>query len=63
MQTFGQKLRQDISPIQPAVDAVTDRNVDQSVFCSERYRRFGANFRKWEKTCSPATTENKSDGF
>jgi hypothetical protein len=63
MQTFRQKLSQNVGPIQSAIDTVADGNVDQSVFRRKWNGRLGSNFRERKKTRSTATAENQSDGF
>ena len=63
MQTLGQELSQDVSPIQSAVDAVADRDVDQAVLGRQRHGRFRANLCQREQTRSSATTEDQCDRF
>ena len=41
VQTLGKKLRQQVSPIQSAVDSVDDGDVDQSILARQRHRGFG----------------------
>ena len=44
MQRSGIKLRQQINPAQPGVDAIGNGNVHDPVLARERHRRFGALF-------------------
>jgi hypothetical protein len=55
MQRNTQKLRDDINFIDIAVQAVADRNVDESVLGRQRNSRFRSDFRQRVKT-GPSTT-------
>jgi hypothetical protein len=55
----GEKLSQNVNPIQFAVDAVTDGNIDQTVLGSQRHRRFCSNLRQREKSRSATTAQNQ----
>ena len=63
MQAFRQEWSENVRPIQSAVDAITDRNINQPVFRSEWNGWLGPNFRQRKEACSAATTEDQSDGF
>ena len=49
MQRSGVELRQQINPSQPGIDAIGDRNIDQSIFPGERHGGFCALLRQREK--------------
>jgi hypothetical protein len=52
VQADRQELRQDEDLVDARMDAIADRNIDQSVFGCERYRRLGADFRERIEPCS-----------
>src|SRR5215475_9112626 len=52
------ELGQHIDRAQPRVQAIANRNIDDSIFTTERHRRFGAVFRQREQARASATAHN-----
>ena len=62
MQRHAVKLRQDIDRAQSRVQAVADRDVDDPILATDRYRRLGAVFGQWKQACPRPATHNDGQG-
>ena len=59
VQRYAQKLGDNINSIDAAVETVADRDVDKTVFASQRDGRFSANFGKGKQPGSATTTQDQ----
>ena len=52
------ELRQDVDPLEPGVQTVAERNVDQPVLAADRHRRLRAMVGEWEEPSAAAAAEH-----
>jgi hypothetical protein len=57
------KLRQQKNPINVRIDAVADRNVDETVLAGERHSRFATFHRKGVKPRTATTAHDDCENF
>jgi hypothetical protein len=58
MQRHAVELGQHIDRAQPGIQTIANGDIDNAIFATERYGRFGAVFRQWEQTGAGATAHN-----
>jgi len=58
VQRNAEELRNNVNTIDATMEAVADRDVNQSVFGSQRNGRFSTDLGEWEKSGATTTTEN-----
>jgi hypothetical protein len=63
VQRNAKELRNDVDAIDATMKAVADRDVNQSVFGSQRHGRLRTDLSQWEKAGAATTTENQRDYF
>ena len=63
VQADGVELRQHEDPAETGVDAVGDRDVDQSIFTGDRYGGLTARLGQWKQARSSAAAEDQADDF
>ena len=61
VETDRVELREHINAVQPTVEAVRDRDVDQTVFARQRNSRFRTQLGEGKQAGSFAATQNQSD--
>ena len=58
MQRHAVELGQHIDRAQPGIQTIADGDIDNAIFATERYGRFGAVLRQWEQTGAGAAAHN-----
>jgi hypothetical protein len=58
VQRSGVELGEDEDPVDVGVDAIADRNIDQTVFAGEWHGGFAAFLREWGQAGAAATAHN-----
>jgi hypothetical protein len=61
MQRHAVELGQHIDRAQPRIQTIADGDIDNAIFATERYGRFGAILRQREQTAASATAHNDGE--